>query len=89
MKDNFKDVFGNNFIPPVMQVIIFDKFSKCIYRLHNIPSNWNFLKVAEVLDLQHDPRQYQAFRMPDFGQLCIDDYVYKNGTLQLTSSNCD
>ena len=89
MNTNFVDVFGKN--PSnkgTMQVIVFDKFYKCIYRLKNIPKDWNFLKVAEALKLQHDPRQYQAIRLANFDELCIDDYMFENGELKLTSTKC-
>ena len=90
LNSNFTDVFGTN--PSndgTMQVIVFDKFYKCIYRLRNVPKDWNFLKVAEVLQLKHDPKQYQAIRMANFDKLCIDDYIYKDGYLQLTSTDCN
>lgn len=72
-----------------MQVIVFDKFFHCIYRLRNIPRDWHFDKIAELLDLKHDPSEYQAFRMEDHSQLCVDDYIYKDEELQLTDSFCD
>ena len=71
-----------------MQVIVFDKFDKCIYRLRNIPKDWNFLKVAEALELKHNPREYQAVRMSNFQQLCIDDYTFEDNKLKLTSTDC-
>lgn len=71
-----------------MQVIVFDKFFKCAYRLHNIPRDWNFLQVAELLDLQHPAKEYQAIRLMDDTEFCIDDYVYEDERLKLTSSNC-
>ena len=42
-----------------------------------------------MLDLRHNPSEYQAFRMDDNSQLCIDDFVYKNDDLILTDSTCD
>lgn len=71
-----------------MQVIVFDKFFKCAYRLHNIPRDWNFLQVAELLDLQHPANEYQAIRLMDNAEFCIDDYVYEDEKLKLTSCNC-
>lgn len=71
-----------------MQVIIFDKFFKCIYRLHNIPREWNFRDVASALKLTHDPKDYEAFRLADYNELCIDDYEFVNGKLRLTDSWC-
>ena len=72
-----------------MQVIVFDKFFKCIYRLRNVPRDWNFLQVAKALELTHNPSEYQAIRFADSDQLCIDDYVYKDNELKLTGSNCE
>ena len=72
-----------------MQVIIFDKFFKCLYRLKNIPNDWNFKQVAEAMELSHPANQYQAIRLADFDEFCTDEYVYKDGKLMLTSSNCE
>lgn len=72
-----------------MQVIVFDKFFKCIYRLKNIPNDWHFDKIAELLELSHNPSEYQAIRLPDYDQLCIDEYVYKNNVLMLSGSDCN
>ncbi len=72
-----------------MQVIVFDKFFHCIYRLRNIPRSWHFDQVAKALDLQHSPTDYQEFQMDDSAYLCIDDYIYEDGELKLTSSTCD
>lgn len=72
-----------------MQVIVFDKFFKCIYRLRNIPRDWNFLQVAKLLDLQHPANEYQAIRLDDSAEFCIDDYVYENERLKLTDCNCN
>ena len=71
-----------------MQVVVFDKFFKCAYRLHNVPEDWNFVKVAEALELTHDPREYQAIRFAEYSEFCIDDYEYKDGQLLLTSCGC-
>ena len=66
-----------------MQVVVFDKFFKCIYRLHNIPNDWHFDKIHALLELTHKPSEYQAIRFADYEDLCIDDYVYKSGELKL------
>lgn len=72
-----------------MQVIVFDKFFKCLYKLKNIPNDWNFLQVAEALKLSHEPNKYQAIRLPDYEVFCTDNYEYKNGKLMLTDSECN
>ncbi len=72
-----------------MQVVIFDKFFKCIYRLRNIPNDWHFDKIAKLLDLKHNPSEYQAIRLADYEELCTDNYIYKNNELVLTGSNCN
>ena len=71
-----------------MQVIVFDKFFKCIYRLRNIPNDWHFDKVHQLLELSHSPNEYQAIRFADHEELCIDEYIYKDNSLKLTDSNC-
>lgn len=71
-----------------MQVVVFDKFFKCAYRLHNIPEDWNFLQVAKLLELPHPANEYQAIRFSEYDEFCIDDYVYENERLKLTSCNC-
>ena len=71
-----------------MQVIIFDKFFHCIYRVQNVPREWHFDQVAKALELRHTPSEYEAFRMDDSADLCIDDYKYEDGELKLTSSTC-
>jgi hypothetical protein len=71
-----------------MQVVIFDKFFKCIYRLRNIPNDWHFDKIATLLDLKHNPSEYQAIRLADYEELCTDNYIYKNNELVLTGSDC-
>lgn len=76
------------YILKTMQVIVFDKFFKCIYRLRNIPRDWHFTKIAELLELQHKPSEYQAIRLPDYQEMCIDDYIYSDNKLKLTSTNC-
>ena len=72
-----------------MQVIIFDKKFKCIYRLQNIPNDWNFKQVAEVMELPNDLKEYNAFRLANCDDLCIDDYVYDGKELKLTASTCE
>ncbi len=72
-----------------MQVIVFDKFFKCVYRLKNVPNDWHFDKVAEVLELSHPANEYQAIRFADYEQLCIDDYVYEDEKLKLINTNCN
>ncbi len=42
-----------------------------------------------MLDLKHNPSEYQAFRMDDHAQLCIDDFIYKDDELLLTDSFCN
>lgn len=71
-----------------MQVVVFDKFFKCIYRLRNIPRDWNFKQVADALELTHNPKEYQAIRFADHEEVCMDEYVYSDGRLKLTSTNC-
>ena len=71
-----------------MQVIVFDKFFRCMYRLRNIPKDWHFDKVAEMLQLERKPSEYQAVRLPDYEEFCIDEYIYKDDQLKLTSTNC-
>lgn len=70
-----------------MQVIIFDKFFKCLYHLKNIPNNWHFDKIHQLLELTHKPNEYQAIRLADYSELCTDYYTYKDGNLILTGSN--
>ena len=72
-----------------MQVIIFDKKFKCLYRLQNIPNDWNFKKVAEIMELPNDLKDYNAFRLADHDDLCIDDYVFDGKELKLTTSTCN
>lgn len=90
LNNKYVDVFGSN--PSnsgTMQVIVFDKFFKCIYRLWNIPKDWHFDKIAKLLELNHAPNEYQAIRLMNTDELCIDDYVYNNDKLLLTSTNYD
>ena len=72
-----------------MQVVVFDKFFKCLYHLTNIPNDWHFDKIHELLGLTHNPNEYQAIRLTDYDQLCTDYYTYDNGRLRLTDSICD
>ena len=72
-----------------MQVIIFDKYYHCIYRLRKVPKDWHFDKIAEMLNLKYSALEYQAFYMEDNAQLCIDDFVFKNDELMLTDSSCN
>lgn len=71
-----------------MQVIIFDKKFQCLYRLRDIPSNWNFKKVAEAMELTGDLKDYNAFRLADHAELCIDEYVFDGDRIRLTAANC-
>ena len=71
-----------------MQVIIFDKFFKCLYRLRDIPNDWHFDKVHKLLELKHKPSDYQAIRLADFDDFCTDDYVWDGENLKLTCSDC-
>ena len=64
-----------------MQVVVFDKFFKCLYHLQNIPNDWNFKQVGELLELQHPYNEYQAFRLHDADEFYIDNYIYKDGEL--------
>ena len=72
-----------------MQVIIFDKKFKCLYRLRNIPKDWNFKQVHEAMQLSGDLKDYNAFRLADFDELCIDEYVFNGQELKLTGSDCE
>ena len=72
-----------------MQVIIFDKKFKCLYRLRNIPKDWNFRQVHKAMDLPGDIKDYDAFRLADFDELCIDEYIFNGKELQLTATKCN
>ena len=72
-----------------MQVIIFDKKFQCLYRLRDIPKDWNFKKVAELMKLPNDLKDYNAFRLADYADLCIDEYVYDGNQIKLTATNCE
>jgi len=72
-----------------MQVIIFDKKFKCLYRLRNIPNDWNFRQVHKAMNLSGDIKDYDAFRLADFDELCIDEYVFNGKELQLTAAKCN
>ena len=72
-----------------MQVVVFDKFFKCCYHLQNIPRDWHFDKIAELLELTHNPAEYQAIRLADTDEFCTDYYTYKDGKLMLTGTNCE
>lgn len=72
-----------------MQVIIFDRYFQCIYRLHNIPEEWDFKQVAKALELTRDVKDYNAFRLMESAPLCIDDYNYDGKELKLIASNCE
>ena len=88
-KSKYTDLFGNNQnTSGTMQVVVFDKFFKCIYHLKNIPRDWNFLQVHEALELTHPANQYQAIRLADTDQICTDTFTYWNGKLILTDSDC-
>lgn len=71
-----------------MQVIIFDKKFQCIYRLRDIPRDWNFKQVAEAMELTGDMKNYDAFRLVDHADLCIDNYRYNGEKIVLTATDC-
>ena len=71
-----------------MQVIILDKYFKCIYRLRNIPKEWKFEDVAFALHLPRDPESYESYIINDDEDLCIDDWKYKDGKLIITDAIC-
>lgn len=72
----------------IMQVIVFDKFFKCLYKIKNVPNDWHFDTVAKLLGLEHNPSEYQAIRLADSKQWCTEEYVYKDGEFKLTEENC-
>lgn len=41
-----------------------------------------------MLQLERKPSEYQAVRLPDYEEFCIDEYIYKDDQLKLTSTNC-
>ena len=71
-----------------MQVIVFDKKFQCIYRLRNIPRDWNFKQVYDALELPNNIKEYDAFRLADHCELCIDEYKWTGDELKLTGSDC-
>lgn len=70
-----------------MQVVVFDKFFKCVYHLKNIPRDWHFDKVHKLLDLQHPANEYQAFRLADYDELFIDTYFYEKDSNKISRWN--
>ena len=72
-----------------MQVIIFDRKFKCLYRLHNIPDDWNFKQVHKAMQLSGEYKDYEAFRLADHNELCIDEYVFNGQEIKLTATNCN
>ena len=72
-----------------MQVIIFDRKFKCLYRLHNIPEDWSFKQVHKAMQLSGEYKDYEAFRLADHNELCIDEYVFNGQEIKLTATNCN
>ena len=72
-----------------MQVIIFDRKFKCLYRLHNIPDDWSFKQVHKAMQLSGEYKDYEAFRLADHNELCIDEYVFNGQEIKLTATNCN
>lgn len=70
-------------------MIILDKYFKCIYRLHNIPKEWKFEDVVLALHLTQDPENYESYILDDSGELCIDDWEFKNNKLVIADSICN
>jgi len=71
-----------------MQVIIFDKKFQCLYRLRNIPRDWNFQQVYDAMEFPNDIKDYNAFRLADHSDLCIDEYRWNGEKMILSSANC-
>lgn len=41
------------------------------------------------MDLPGEYKDYEAFRLADHDELCIDEYIYNGQEIQLTASKCN
>jgi len=41
------------------------------------------------MDLSGDIKDYDAFRLADFDELCVDEYAFNGKELQLTAAKCN
>lgn len=41
------------------------------------------------MNLSGEYKDYDAFRLADFDEFCIDEYVYNGQEMQLTASTCN